>query len=134
MPEVEDVRAYGFDRISQAELTEFLRENYPDLPVDAVRFEQAMRSEKYGEPATLTVILSLLALRSFVAWLALRPRNRRVSQSLDIRLPDGTAISTTLDVIVPESGDVKSELVKELLSLKGLTPDAVDALKQALSE
>lgn len=134
MPGVQDIRAYGLDRISQAELAEFLRDNYPDLPAGAVRFEQTTRSEKYGEPATLTVILSLVALRAFVAWLALRPRNKRVSQSLDIRLPDGTAISAKLDVAVPESGDVKPELLKELLSLEGLTSGAVDALKQALTD
>ena len=134
MPGVEDVRAYGLDRISQAELAEFLSDNYPDLPAGAVRFEQATRSEKYGEPATLIVILSVVALKAFVSWLALRPRNKRVSQSLDIRLPDGTAISAKIDVAVPESGDVKPELVKELLSLEGLTASAVDALKLALSD
>lgn len=134
MPEVEDIRAYGLDRISQAEFADFLRENYPDLPQDAVRFEQTTRTEKYGEPATLIVILSVVALKAFVAWLALRPRNKRVSQSLDIRLPDGTSISARLDVAVPESGDVKPELVKELLSLEGLTAGALDALKQALMD
>lgn len=133
MPGVEDIRAYGLDRLAQAELTEFLRDNYPDLPQDAVRFEQATRSETYGEPATLIVILSLVALRAFVAWLTLRPRNKQVRQSLDIRLPDGTVLSATLDVTVPESGDVKPELIKELLSMEGLTPDALDALKRALT-
>jgi hypothetical protein len=130
---VEDIRAYGLDRISRAELTEFLHDNYPDLPEDAVRFQQTTRAEKYGEPATMVVILSVIAFKAFVSWLALRPRNKRITQSLDIRLPDGTSISTTLDVTVPESGEVKPELVKELLSLEGLTPDAVDELKRALA-
>jgi hypothetical protein len=134
MAGIAEIRAYGLDRISKAEFTEFLRENYPELPHDAVRFETAQRSEKYGEPATIVLILSYMAVRAFVAWLALRPRNKHVSQRFDIQLPDGTVISASLDVKVPESGEVEPELVKELLSLKGLTPDALEALTHALGK
>lgn len=134
MPGVADIRAYGLDRIGRAEFTEFIRDRYPELPPDAVKFQPVPRAEKYGEPGTIVIILSLIALRAFVSWLALRPRNKRISQSVDIRLPDGTVISATLDVAVPESGEVRPELVKELLSMDGLTTEAIEALKHALAE
>lgn len=132
MAVVQSIEAPGLDRLSRAELMEFLEASDPPIPADAVTFESGRRSEAYGEPATLVVILSLIALRAFVAWLALRPRNKRITQTISIQLSDSTVLTKKIDVKVPESGDVKPELVKELLSIEGLTPDLKSALKKAL--
>jgi|SRR5215813_9971527 len=133
MTAVESIKAFGLDRLSKAELMEFLRTTDPPIPADAVTFQSARPTEEYGEPGTIIVILSIIALKAFVSWLALRSRNKHITQTITVQLSDSTTISKTIDVTVPESGDAKPELIKELLNIDGLTTDAKTAIQNAIA-
>lgn len=80
------------------------------------------------------VILSIVALKAFLSWLALRPRNTRVTQQISLTMADGTVVTKTLDVESSAPGDANPELVRELLSMEGLTAEVRAALTSALSD
>jgi len=123
------VRVSGLNFLDKSELKGSLAEAGVDE--EAVSFQEAQRvDDGYGEPATIVAIISVVALKAFIAWLAMRPRNGHLSETFEIQVGE-TCIRHHIEVEIPEGADTRAEVVAALKGLDGLPPEIRSALSDS---
>ena len=116
-----EIRIGGLDKADVLELGEY-------VPEDAVEVEeQETPPGAFGELATATaiVLVSAMALKGFVAWLAYRSRGKKVEYEIEVRDEDGKVVKHTLKSHDYGDGSADAELAKQLSSITGFDAQAL---------
>jgi hypothetical protein len=112
---ITELRFPGLTELDVIELENSLEEN--NLDTSLVRFEeQSLEGDRYGEPATITVIIivSVAALKVLNTWLLKNRQVKHFKKKIETIDSSGRRKIVTIEIDLSSSTAPEAELVKQL--------------------
>ena len=114
-------RVDGLTYLDKLELEEQLQQQVGSEADNLVEYEVSTPPEgAFGEPVTLAVILGGIALKGLIAWWVLRNRKDRFKERIEIRLPNGTWVTYTVEFEIAKDQPLSEQVLQALSDLSGL--------------